>query len=249
MLDEQEGQNAPDGFDSIKAVGKELAGLTYRIQVSPLDCTGCGNCVEICPAKTKALVLSEAAVENEVQSAMWEYAMKLSNKEDKISNKFSVKNSQFIQPLFEFSGACPGCGETPYIKLLTQLFGDRMMITNATGCSSIYGGSAPAIPYTTNSKGQGPTWANSLFEDNAEYGYGQYLGVQHQRSKIADEMRQAIQKDVPQELKDAFAEWIENMNHAEGSKIASQKVIDALEKIDLNRMNCYHRFMPKKIFL
>ncbi|NLM20434.1 MAG: pyruvate:ferredoxin (flavodoxin) oxidoreductase [Peptococcaceae bacterium] len=234
LLNEQESKQAPVGFDSIKAVGKELAGLTYRIQVSPLDCTGCGNCVEICPAKTKALELKEAATENEIQAPLWEYALSLSDKEGQINNKYTIKNSQFIQPLFEFSGACPGCGETPYIKLLTQLFGDRMMIANATGCSSIYGGNAPVIPYTTNRKGQGPTWANSLFEDNAEFGYGLYLGVEHQRRKIAEEMKKAMQEDIAPELKDAFREWIENKDHAEGSRAAGQKVIAALEKEDLN---------------
>ena len=123
-----------------------------------------------------------------------------------------------------------GCGETAYVKLLTQLYGDRMMIANATGCSSIWGGSAPSVPYTVNRKGQGPTWANSLFEDNAEYGYGMYLGVQQQRNKMADEMKEAMNLDIPAELKEAFQEWIDNMNDGEASKAASQKVLSAFEK-------------------
>jgi len=234
LLDEEEVKNAPEGFEFVKAVGKDLAGLSYRIQVSPLDCTGCGNCVEICPSKQKALVMKDAAEVTPVQAPLWEYALNLSDKSDRINNKFTVKNSQFLQPLFEFSGACPGCGETPYVKLLTQLFGDRMMIANATGCSSIWGGSAPSVPYTVNKKGQGPTWANSLFEDNAEYGYGMFLGVRQQRLKLADEMREAMKLDIPVELKEAFQEWLDNMDEGEASKVASQKVLKAFEKVDPN---------------
>ncbi len=132
LLDDEEVKKAPAGFDTVKAVGKELAGLSYRIQVSPLDCTGCGNCIEICPSKQKALVMKPAAPVTEAQAPLWDFAMTVSDKDDRITNKYTVKNSQFLQPLLEFSGACAGCGETPYIKILTQLFGDRMMIANAT---------------------------------------------------------------------------------------------------------------------
>jgi len=246
LTDEEEAKKAPAGFIGVKAMGKDLAGLQYRIQVSPLDCTGCGNCVEICPAKTKALVMKEVALVTEAQAPLWEYAIKLKGKEEKINDIYTVKNSQFVQPLLEFSGACPGCGETPYVKLLTQLFGDRMMIANATGCTSIWGGSAPSVPYCTNQKGQGPTWANSLFEDNAEYGYGQYLGVEQQRNKMADEMKEVMKQDIPSETKEAFKEWLDNKNDGETSKAASQKVLAALKKTDLTKNELLAKIYDKK---
>ncbi len=246
LINEEEAKKAPADFTGLKAVGKDFAGMQFRIQVSPLDCTGCGNCVESCPSKTKALTMKEAAPVTETQAPLWEYALTLTNKDDKINNKYTVKNSQFIQPLLEFSGACPGCGETAYIKLLTQLFGDRMMIANATGCTSIWGGSAPAVPYCTNHKGQGPTWANSLFEDNAEYGYGQYLGAGQQRKKMADEMQQAIEQDIPADIKAAFKEWLDNMNDGEASKAASQKVRAALQKADLQKNGLLAKIYDKK---
>jgi pyruvate-ferredoxin/flavodoxin oxidoreductase len=158
----------------------------------------------------------------------WEYISKNVTYKENVVDKFkSVKNSQFAQPLFEYSGACPGCGETPYVKLLTQLYGDRMMIANATGCSSIWGGSAPSTPYTTNAAGKGPAWANSLFEDNAEYGFGLLLGVSRMRKRIVEKMKQAIQQGVSDKTKEAFQEWIDNMNDGEKSRIASAKVIEA----------------------
>jgi pyruvate-ferredoxin/flavodoxin oxidoreductase len=246
LLDEEEAKNAPAGFESVKAVGKDFAGLTYRLQVSPLDCTGCGNCVEICPAKQKALVMKDASEVTLAEAPNWEYALDLSSKEDRISNKYTVKNSQFLQPLVEFSGACPGCGETAYVKLLTQLFGDRMMIANATGCTSIWGGSAPSVPYTVNKEGKGPTWANSLFEDNAEYGYGMYLGVQQLRSRMADEMKEAMALDIPAELKAAFQEWIEGMNDGDASKAATQKVLAAFEKVDPSSNELLAKIWDKK---
>jgi len=249
LSSEEEDKQAPAAFASIKATGKEFEGLKFRIQVSPLDCTGCGNCVEICPAKTKALVLKDAATMFEQQGPLWEYALTLTDKEDRIVNKYNVKNSQFIQPLLEFSGACPGCGETPYIKILTQLFGDRMMIANATGCTSIWGGSAPSIPYCANKKGQGPTWANSLFEDNAEYGYGQYLGVEQQRRKIAEEMKQAMEQDIPDSLKAAFAEWLDKKNDGEASKAASAKVIAALQEANPASNDLLAKIYEKKDLL
>jgi pyruvate-ferredoxin/flavodoxin oxidoreductase len=167
-------KKAPESFVTKPATGKEFAGYNYRMQVSPLDCTGCGNCAEVCPAKTKALEMHPLADEEEREGANWAFAQSLSKPEVTFAPN-TVKNSQFKQPLFEFSGACAGCGETPYVKLVTQLFGDRMVVANATGCSSIYGGSCPSNPYTTNEKGYGPAWANSLFEDNAEFGFGMNL--------------------------------------------------------------------------
>lgn len=228
LLDEQEVANAPEGFATKKAIGKEAEGLQFRIQVSALDCTGCGNCAEVCPAKGKALVMKDAAEQTEAQVKNWEYAMTVSNKSKRF-DVTTVKGSQFAQPLLEFNGACPGCGETAYIKLITQLFGDRMMIANATGCSSIWGGSAPSVPYTTNAQGQGPTWANSLFEDNAEFGYGMYLGVRQQREKLALLMNEALETEISAEMKEAFQEWIKGMNDAEASKAAAAKVRALLE--------------------
>ena len=166
----------------LDAKGKGLEGLKYRMQISYLDCTGCGNCADVCPAKEKALIMKPFSAQ-ERQKEMWDFAMTVSPKEDLVQPN-TIKGSQFKQPLLEFSGACAGCGETPYIKLVTQLFGDRMIIANATGCSSIWGGTAPSTPYTVNSKGRGPAWANSLFEDNAEYGFGMVLGVKQLRDRI-----------------------------------------------------------------
>ena len=223
----KEGTEKPEGFVvAPKTIGKELAGYQYRMQVSPLDCTGCGNCVEVCPAKTKALEMKPLD-EQRKEEKNWEFAMKLPKPEVQI-NPATVKGSQFLQPLFEFSGACAGCGETPYVKLVTQLFGDRMMIANATGCSSIYGGSAPTCPYTTNEKGQGPAWANSLFEDNAEFGFGMNLATAQRRAKLAENVEKLIAVEWAQQaIKDAGKEWLENMDDAEGSRAAGEKLLAA----------------------
>ena len=168
LLTEEEKAKAPASFATIKALGKEATGMAFRMQVSPLDCLGCGNCADICPGKKGAKALTmESFASQEAEAANWEFAMEVGEKP--VMDRGSVKGSQFAFPYFEFSGACAGCGETPYIKVVTQLFGDRMMIANATGCSSIWGASAPSMPYTTDKNGRGPSWANSLFEDNAEY--------------------------------------------------------------------------------
>ncbi|WP_425805839.1 pyruvate:ferredoxin (flavodoxin) oxidoreductase [Desulfitobacterium sp. Sab5] len=227
LMDEEEAAKAPETFIGKKAIGKEAAGLQFRIQVSTLDCTGCGNCVDVCPAKEKALEMV-LAPEEEMQAANWEYAMTLSDKSKRFELN-SVKNSQFAQPLLEFNGACPGCGETAYVKLLTQLFGDRMMIANATGCSSIWGGSSPSVPYTVNKEGKGPAWANSLFEDNAEFGYGLFLGARQQREKLAALVKEALETEISGELKEAFQEWLRGMNEAEASKTAAAKVLELLD--------------------
>lgn len=228
LLNEEEVKNAPQTFNTKKANGKEATGLQFRIQVSPLDCTGCGNCAEVCPAKGKALVMESAAEQIEQQVSNWEYAVSLTNK-SKLFEITTVKASQFVQPLLEFNGACPGCGETAYVKLVTQLFGDRMMISNATGCSSIWSGSAPAVPYTVNQEGKGPAWANSLFEDNAEFGYGMYLGVRQQREKLADLMRLALDQNISSELKEGFQEWLQSSDDAKGSKAAAAKILAGLQ--------------------
>ena len=229
LLTEEEQAKAPETFATKKAIGKGLEGLTYRIQVSPYDCTGCGNCADICPSKTKALVMKPLASQTEVEDANWNFAMKQVSSKDDLDLTMNVKNSQFKTPLIEFSGACAGCGETAYIKVVTQLFGDRMMIANATGCSSIWGGSAPSTPYTKNSKGQGPSWANSLFEDNAEYGLGMALGVNQMRNKLANVMQELVASDIDESAKAAFSEWLEVMNLGEASKVASAKVLEVLE--------------------
>ena len=183
---------APEGTTCKQGVGPTKE-YKFRIQVSPLDCTGCSNCVDVCPAPTKALKMQplESQLKEEVR---WEYLnYKVGYKDTVVDKTKTVKNLQFAQPLFEFSGACAGCGETPYIKAITQLFGDRMMVANATGCTSIYSGSAPSTPYCTNAQGQGPAWANSLFEDNAEFGLGMHIGVEKLRDRVAEKMKYAIE--------------------------------------------------------
>ena len=228
LLDEEEGKNAPEGFTTLKAMGKELQGLQYRLQVSTLDCTGCGVCVNTCPSKNKALVLKDLEPQIEEQKENWDFAMTLTDNSN-LTNIASVKGSQFAQPLFEFSGACAGCGETPYIKLTTQLFGDRMIVANATGCSSIYGGSVPSIPYCKNQEGKGPAWANSLFEDNAEFGYGMMLASTQIRDRISGLMEEAIGLDINPELKEAFQDWLNNKDDGQASKAATYKILPLLE--------------------
>jgi len=223
----------PGDFEYLQAKGKGLEEYKYRIQISPLDCTGCGNCADICPAKEKALIMKPLNTQ-EKQIKNWEIASNIKVKEDVVS-KETVKGSQFQKPLFEFSGACGGCGETPYAKLITQLFGDRMIITNATGCSSIWGGSAPSAPYTTNAEGKGPAWANSLFEDNAEYGYGIVLAIKQLRNKIEMMMQEMLKMDIDIEVKGALNEWILYKENGEKSNFASEKVLKLLKKDLKNR--------------
>lgn len=227
LVTEDEAKNAPESFKTKKAIGKGFEDYTYRIQVSVLDCTGCGNCVEICPAKEKAITMK--ALDTQMgEVGNWEYAVKLSPKSNPM-DKNSIKGSQFEQPLFEFSGACPGCGETPYAKLITQLFGDRMYIANATGCSSIWGGSAPSTPYTKNHEGHGPAWANSLFEDNAEFGLGMAISVSKQRTTLKEKAEVIIANTSNQNVKDALQNWIDTMYKGEESKATSKAVIEALQ--------------------
>jgi pyruvate-ferredoxin/flavodoxin oxidoreductase len=249
LLNPEEVQHKPKTFETKKAVGKGLEKFEYRIQITPMDCTGCGNCADICPAPGKALVMVEAEEEMLRQKENWEYARNhISIKTDGIDHQ-TVKGSQFAQPLLEFSGACAGCGETPYIKLLTQLYGDRMIIANATGCSSIWGASAPSIAYTTNAEGKGPAWANSLFEDNAEYGYGIYIAAKQIRERIEELMKQALNLELDRECKEAFKEWIDNKNDGEASKIATQKVYAALEKYHHTKNPVLAEIMDKKDYL
>jgi len=224
LISEDEMKKLPADINTIKAVGKGLEAYSFRMQVSPLDCTGCGNCADVCPApKGKALVMKP--LESQLKEAdHWLAIEKNVTYKSHITGTGNVKNSQFAQPLFEFSGACGGCGETPYIKLITQLFGDRMMIANATGCSSIYGGSCPSTPYRVNAKGQGPAWGNSLFEDNAEYGLGMFLGVRQMRDRIERFMTEAMAAGATGDVAEAFKAWIENKNNGEKSREVSDKV-------------------------
>ncbi len=224
LINEEEMKNAPEGFTAKAAVGAK--DLQFRLAISPLDCTGCGNCAQVCPAKEKALVMKP--IDSQMsQSALWDYAGQITPKANPMS-KTTVKGSQFEQPLLEFSGACAGCGETPYAKLVTQLFGDRMMIANATGCSSIWGGSAPSVPYTTNHKGHGPAWANSLFEDNAEFGMGMHLGTKAMRDALASDVKAALELSISAELKAAMEDWLANINNGDKARERAELLTELL---------------------
>ncbi|MDX9903614.1 MAG: pyruvate:ferredoxin (flavodoxin) oxidoreductase [Bacteroidales bacterium] len=229
LLTDEELAAAPEGITAKQGIGNTKT-HKFRIQVSVLDCTGCGNCADVCPSKEKALIMKP--LESQMhQAENWTYMHEVVGYKDSVVDKYTnVKNSQFAQPLFEFSGACAGCGETPYIKAITQLFGDRMVISNATGCSSIYGGSAPSMPYTVNRNGNGPAWANSLFEDNAEYGFGLMLGATRIRQRIERLMKENIDGKLAPDTVAAFNEWIAERDNAKTSRSASEKVIAACEK-------------------
>ena len=233
VMTDAEKASAPAGMNTLHMQNpKEFIGMHFRIQVSVLDCTGCGNCADVCPAKEKALVMKP--LESQMAEAEnWEYSQhKVTYKDNLIDIKATVKNSQFAQPMFEFSGACAGCGETPYLKNISQIFGDQMMIANATGCSSIYSGSAPATPYTKSLRtGHGPAWANSLFEDNAEFGLGMATATRQQRDAIQHLMEAAIEncKCCSDELKDLFREWIENRECTLKTREIAGKMIPMME--------------------
>ncbi|MFR2611054.1 pyruvate:ferredoxin (flavodoxin) oxidoreductase [Anaerococcus obesiensis] len=224
LLDEEQKAKAPEGFETKKAIGKGLEGYEFRIQVSPYDCMGCGNCVDVCPAPKKALAMKPIDEQIEKQADNWEFAHgEVGYRNDEIAPT-NVKNSQFSQPLLEFSGACAGCGETPYAKLITQLYGDHQIISNATGCSSIWGSSVPSMPYCTNNNGEGPAWASSLFEDAAEYGYGMLLATKSNKFLLETLMKKFLELKVSTPLNDAFNEWLENNDDFEESKKAAIKI-------------------------
>jgi len=229
LITDDELKSAPIEIKTIKGIGKDYSNYNYRIQVSVLDCQGCGVCVETCPSKNKALQLKPLETQKD-EIKKWEWLFNVVTHKVIVPPTRSFKDSQFAQPLFEFSGACAGCGETPHIKLISQLFGDRMIIANATGCSSIYGASAPSTPYCTNYEGKGIAWANSLFEDNAEFGFGLVLGYFQIREKIKRLLKNLLELNIQSETRESINEWIEHFNNGEKSKEISKKLIYHLEK-------------------
>ncbi|MBZ4663118.1 MAG: pyruvate ferredoxin/flavodoxin oxidoreductase [Caloramator sp.] len=236
LLTDQEVNNAPVGFKYLKAGGgKNFEGYNFALQISVLDCTGCGNCVQVCPAKTKALEMELIETQMHEQKN-YDYAFSLPMKPNPM-NKETIKGSQFEQPLFEFHGACAGCGETPYIKVLTQLYGDRMIIANATGCSSIYGGSAPSTPYCKNEKGYGPAWANSLFEDNAEYGLGIHLGAKQIRERMVSKLQSIVEMIDDAAVKEAVIKYINNNNDKKQSRAVAEAMVEKLKEYNATNEN------------
>jgi len=220
---------APAAFETVEAKGKELKGLRYRMQVDALDCMGCGNCADICPAKDKALVMKPLATQTPAQVPNYDFALAVPLK-DTLLSRNTVKGSQFQKAMLEFSGACSGCGETPYVRVLTQLFGERMVVANATGCSSIWGASAPSTPYCVNKNGHGPAWGNSLFEDAAEFGFGIAVGMRQRREKLAEQMQEALAKNLAPEAAEAMKAWLAGKDDADLSKAAGDKLKVLLPK-------------------
>ena len=247
LMTEEEAAKAPAALLSKPAMGAK--GLLFSMSISPLDCTGCGNCAQVCPApKGKALVMKPLDTQLD-KAAAWEYGQKEVAPKPNPMNKKTMKGIQFEQPLLEFSGACAGCGETPYAKLVTQLVGDRMMIANATGCTSIWGASAPSMPYTKNCKGHGPSWANSLFEDNAEYGLGMFLGVKQSRERVEDMVKAMLEGELPEDLKAALTDWLEHVNDSEGTRERAEALTAALEKYKDNCDKCAALYDEKQFFV
>ena len=247
LMTEEEAAKAPATLPSKPAIGAK--GLLFSMSISPLDCTGCGNCAQVCPAPMgKALVMKPLDTQLE-KAAAWDYSQKEVAPKANPLNKKTMKGIQFEQPLLEFSGACAGCGETPYAKLVTQLVGDRMMIANATGCTSIWGASAPSMPYTKNCQGHGPSWANSLFEDNAEYGLGMFLGVKQSRERVEDMVKAMLEGELPEDLKAALTDWLEHVNDSEGTRERADALTAALEKYKDNCDKCAALYDEKQFFV
>jgi pyruvate-ferredoxin/flavodoxin oxidoreductase len=250
LVDDNERAAAPAGFTVKSAIGG-LRGLAYHLAISALDCTGCGICVEVCPAKEKALVMRPLDDLREAGQGNWRYACSLPVKPLAERQRLTVKGSQFSRPFLEFSGACAGCGETPYAKLVTQLFGDRMMISNAAGCSTVWSASPPSISYTTDPRGHGPAWGFSLFEDNAEYGFGMHLGVAQVRQTLADQMREALGKGFGPDLTAAIEDWLACKDQGEGTRARADRLAAALAAVKgddplLNGLYARRDFLVKR---
>lgn len=238
---------APAALSSKPAIG--IKEMNFAISISPLDCTGCGNCAQVCPApKGKALLMKPLESQLD-KTAVWEYSQHEVTPKQNPLNKKTVKGIQFEKPLLEFSGACAGCGETPYAKLVTQLVGDRMMIANATGCTSIWGASAPSMPYTKNCQGHGPSWANSLFEDNAEYGLGMFLGVKQSRERVEEMVKALLTDELPEDLKTVLNDWLLHVNDSEGTRERADSLAAVLEKYKDNCEKCAALYAEKQFFV
>ncbi len=231
LATEEELKGAPKGFDTLDAMGKELKGLKFRIQVYSQDCQGCGSCAEVCPAKTKALEMKPIETQLKTQVEALEFAQNHISLKKDLMPRDTLKGIQFQQPLMEFSGACAGCGETPYIKLLTQMFGERMTIANATGCTSIWGGSSPSTPYCSNEQGFGPAWGNSLFEDAAEFGYGINMAYAQRRAKLVDVLNATLKCKLPKALSGLIGEWLEKKDDAAESQRLGDEILGSLGDI------------------
>ena len=243
----EETANAPEGIKTLPLTG--MKDYTFTMTVSALDCTGCGSCANVCPGKKGNKALEMAPLEaNTEEQKFFDYGVTLPQKEDVIAKykETTVKGSQFKQPLLEFSGACAGCGETPYAKLITQLFGDRMYIANATGCSSIWGNSSPSTPYTTNAKGQGPAWSNSLFEDNAEFGYGMLLAQRAIRGGLKEKIEDLVANGTNEDVKTAGQEWLDTYAVGATNGAATEKLVAALEACGCDKAN---EILAQKDFL
>ena len=236
LMNEEEAAASPFAeADKLPAIGKTLTGLKFVQAVDVMDCLGCGNCADVCPGKKGEKALTMVPLEEQVENQkLWDYSVaNVSSKQDLVDIKSNVKNSQFATPLFEFSGACSGCGETPYVKLISQLFGDREMVANATGCSSIYSASVPSSPYTTNEKGHGPAWANSLFEDFCEFGLGMTIADEKMRNRVTGFVKEAIESDsVSADVKALYQEWLDNKEDGAKSRELSDKIMAAIENSD-----------------
>ena len=230
LTTKEEAESAPGAYEGIPALGRGLEDYDFRIQVSVMDCQGCGNCADVCPGRkgAKALEMKTLESQKELQAPLWDYMDTLPIRDGNL-NKYTVKGSQFRKPLLEFNGACAGCGETPYVKAITQLYGDRMIIANATGCTSIWAAYAPSAAYCKDSRGHGPAWANSLFEDNAEYGFGMYLATSTRRERLASNVRKAIEDNkVEGEFRDLLTEWLDVMHLGDDCKPVSLKLQEYL---------------------
>ncbi len=233
-LTEEEAAAAPEGLQTAKMIGKGLEGYKFTISVSPMDCMGCGVCIGVCPAKEKAITMVPRESQENKQP-VFDYLVANVSKKEGMPAKETVKGSQFEKPLLEFSGSCAGCAETSYARLITQLFGDRMYISNATGCSSIWGGPAATSPYTVNEKGHGPAWANSLFEDNAEHGFGMYLGQKAIRDQLIEKVKDVVENACNEEVKVAGQKYLDTVNDGKANQAASEELIAVLETCDCDK--------------